>query len=182
MARIAGSLMAGMMDLERRGERIAVALIDEQSAPRDPATDVVSQGQRMLIAFAVRMGYSLFVIELNPTITGPRPAPNRRTHVGVRALLPPNTPVVTKPHLNAFDRTNLHALLQAQNITVFVVAGFETNCCVKRTAVGGPDGNEGPVKPGATQHGYTVASCSEILRGQAPVWADDAGVLFYSKI
>jgi nicotinamidase-related amidase len=44
---------------------------------------------------------------------------------------------VEKSHLNAFEETPLDALLRAQGVTRFVVAGLQTDYCVNATCRGG---------------------------------------------
>ena len=182
MARFPGSLMAGMQQLAAEGDTIGVVLIDEQSddgGGSHPETDA----QRKLLLFASRMNYPVWIVELDRS-RGTRPRqPTLKT---LRALLPPEVVrqdrIITKTGWNAFAGTDLQDLLQAKNVTAFAVAGYAADCCVRQTAVGGYPGSkktEAAFQRGATQLGYLVLSCTQILRGPPATWQNERNVRFY---
>jgi len=182
MPMVQGSLLAGMQHLTATGNTVGVVVIDEQSADADtaPESAIETFAQQRVLLFASRMDYRIWLVELNPNPMNP----NLPTRTRLRAVLPIDTPIVTKQQLNAFTGTNLHNLLQAAGIGAFVIMGYHVNCCVKQTAVGGHTGprNTGPNNPGGTQSGYLVLTCPEILRGGAAVWWNEAGVRFYEYV
>ena len=178
MSLVPGSLLAGMQKLTGEGHAIGVVVVDEQSQLGGGGFAETTAQQRLL-AFANNMNYPVWLVELNPN---PANA-NLPTHTKLRGLLPPGTPVVTKQSLNAFSGTNLHALLQAANIDAFVLMGYNVNCCVKHTAVGGfTNPANKMVKPGATQRGYMVLTCQAVLRGGVATWWQEPGVRFYASL
>lgn len=158
--------------------KVGVVLIDEQSTD-GAKTYKETENQKKVILHAKQKPYPIWVVELNPK---PGEKPNLPTHSALRDLLPEGTPVVTKTKMNAFESSNLHELLQAANITAFVVMGYETNCCIRMTATGTTGSKSTAVtSPGGTALGYIVMSCQEVLRGGEASWAEEPGVRFFER-
>ena len=174
--------MARINTLVGQGHKIGVLIIDEPE-PKPPVADAdvkkITRDQQTLLAFANGQGCKFWRIELSQRgIAGEHP-----TSLRLRGFLPPDTPVVTKKHLNAFTETNLAGQLQTAGVTHVVVLGHETNCCVKQTAVGGPPKPERDPVAGATQLGYTVLTSPLVLKGRdAPKWTGEAKTEFYAKL
>jgi hypothetical protein len=178
MSIITGSLAAAMQAYHGPGHQVAVLIIDEQTNVPMP---FLADQQQILVA-AQNRGLQIWQVELNPHINQPNPPANRPTNPG---LAVPGAHVLTKPHINAFAsnaQPNLHAQLQAAGITMLVVMGYHVNQCVRATSVGGPDRPNGLHRPGATQLGYIVLSCDQILRGGQATWKLETGVRFYTAL
>ena len=177
----AGSMLAEVQRLQGLGYTVGVVVVDEQGDGGYEET----YDQQAVLMFASRNGCPVWLVELNPNAGN---EPNLKTRVRLRALLPPGTPVVTKTSLNAFVGTNLDHQLTAHHVSAFVIMGFAVNCCVRQTAVGGPEKRVGPHVHGATDHGYVVMSCPQILRGgQAneggtAIWRHEPGVWFFNSV
>ncbi len=181
MSLIDGSLMGAMQDFMSDGSVVGVLLIDEQDARNrvHPETGF----QRQVLVFAQRMGCPIWVVELNPSVARGPLRPNLPTRAGLRAVLPPNVPVVTKPHLNAFSGTNLHGLMQTANVRGVVTMGYHSNCCVRSSSVGAYRGRgRNHFQSGMTQAGYMVMSSNLVLRGGQPTWWNERGVKIYSQM
>lgn len=180
MSVINGSLSAAIQTYHGAGDQVAVLIIDEQGNIPAP----VLQNQQQILALAQVLGLHIWLVELNPHVNRVHPPPpaNRPTNAG---LVVPGAHVLTKPHINAFASNalpNLHLQLQAAGITMLVVMGYHVNQCVKATSVGGPDRAGGLHRPGATQLGYIVMSCDQILRGGQANWQLETGVRFYTAL
>ncbi len=179
MSIVRGSLIEEMQRLAANGHNIGVVIVDEQIEEVGPVSDI-TRAQQAVILFARDMNHPMWVVELNPN---PAANPNTPTNSRLTRHLPPGTPVVTKPFLNAFIGTNLHALLQASNIDTFVLMGYATNCCVARTAVGGfTRPSHRVAQAGASQLGYLVLTCQQVLRGGNAAWKMEPGVRFLSDL
>ncbi len=202
MANVNGSLLAAVQARADGHHDVGVLVIDEDAtadgAGDDPesaayAMDGATVGIQRLIRVAQiyrclillvqydhsaeglqRMGIEPMHaagISTNPTL--------RSTRTRIAALLPMNTPVVTKHHPNAFKTPGLQNLLQAAHVTHLVLAGHNSNACVRATAGAGPFG---PMDPGAIQGGLHVMSSQAVLHGPPANWTDGASVSFYSRL
>lgn len=98
--------------------------------------------------------------------------------------------MLNKAFLNAFDTTTHPYLPQtlsrhglephAGGRLVFM--GQKSNQCVRLTAVGGSDKPGNPHKDGATQFGYVVMSCQQVLRGGPATRRGAPGVVLYNHL
>jgi hypothetical protein len=187
MARISKGLLQGMQEFKESLDIIAfkvgLLIIDEQQRkdPLEAAASSALRAQQRVIMGAVSLEIPVFFIELNPTGDPDKTKPSRSR---LRGLLPPGTTRMMKKHLNAFNDTALQSTLYANRIGALVIMGHETNCCVKATAVGGVyDTNPENRSPdGATQRGFYVLSCQQVLRDTEASWADEAMVQFYDRV
>lgn len=178
------SLRAEMGKYKQGGHGLCVLVIDEQS--EKGLSNIVVADQLAVLTQAMLLEIPIWRVELNPTIINRKRAPNRPTAevLGVWEF-----PVITKPHLNAFDsraEPNLHDMLQGDNIDTLVVMGYHVNCCIRATCVGGFDrpNGAGTARPGATQLGYTVLASSKICRptDENAIWFNEPGVKFFMYI
>lgn len=182
MSIITQGLRAAMQAYHQDGHHLGVLVIDEQTAGPYPTTPF----QQQVLGTANLLGLPVWIVELNPGVNAPAPPPNLPTQPALANLVP-GAQVVTKPHINAFAsnaQPNLHGVLQAANIDMLVVMGYNTNCCVRATSVGAADG-PGPNarhRPGATQLGYTVLTADQVLRGGVATWKREQGVRFYTAV
>ncbi len=177
MSIIRGSLRSAIASYAGSGTKMVVLVIDEQSG-QIPENTLVAQIS--VLNKAAELDIPIWLVELNPSIIGGNPTPNRPT---ANALAEFRSKIITKPHLNAFASNahpNLHTELQKVGAQAIIVMGYHVNCCVKMTSVGGPDRPGGKVRPGATQLGYMVLTSAEVCRPfeNAPWWSEP-GVRFY---
>lgn len=175
-----GSLLEQVGRSTQNGDVVGVLVVDEQGdPPQNPFPE--TENQQKVIKTAISMSLPIWLVELNPNPVNP----NISTRTKLRALLPGNTPIITKTGWNAFDNTNLHTLLGAAAVDNILLMGFATNMCVRITATGGHTGpnNTGVFSVGATGLAYTVMTCQEILRGGAAGnWIMTPGVEFYQEL
>lgn len=178
------SLRTEMGKYKLNRHKLAVLVIDEQS--EKGLSNIVVDDQRAVLSHAIELEIPILRVELNPTIINKKPAPNLPT---AEALGAGEFPVISKPHLNAFDsraEPNLHGILQKNNIDTLVVMGYHVNCCIRATCVGGFDGSNrsGTVRPGATQLGYIVLASSKICRptDEHATWFNEPSVKFFMDI
>lgn len=179
MSFIQGSLCTEINTYHQEGHQLAVLVIDEQGGIPQPYL----ADQKQVLNTAQQLGLPVWLVELNPHINRVvPPPPNRPTNA---ALVIPGAQVLTKPNINAFAsdaHPNLHQQLRLAGTTMLVVMGYHVNQCVRATSVGG-SGRRGRLnRPGATQLGYIVLSCNQILRGGQATWGLESGVRFYSAI
>lgn len=195
MALIHGSLMDGIWKgFVKKGLTIGILVIDEQTPlgnedPNDPAASLkvkpLIRNQQKLLAHAQYLGCPTWCIELNATIGKANEKETTPTNIRLRGLLPADTPVITKRSYSAFEGTDLKDQLKSKFVRAVVVLGFETNFCVKFSAVGGfPDhACKLPFQYGATQLGFPVLSCDQILNGIGPAkWWNEKSVFFYTGL
>jgi nicotinamidase-related amidase len=96
--------------------------------------DVVAAGAAVdralwLVALAVQLRIPLVVTEEEPERNG-------RTDPRVRALLPPETPVLRKPTFGLAGTPEILAAVRATERGTAVVVGCETDVCVAQSAIG----------------------------------------------
>lgn len=195
MARVKGSLMEAMWeDFVKGGEKVGILLIDEQHQvdQKNPNLEVKIpksmanlRYQQTLLAYAQYLGCPMWYVESDaPTVMG-QPQPELPTTERLRGLLPPKTPLIKKPYYNAFEGTDLEAQMTKAKLEAVVVLGYETNFCVKFTAIGGSRSKEGKTAfvSGAVQRGWPVLTCQKILNGLTDaLWQDEEGVCFYDRL
>jgi len=179
MSLIPGRLSDAIRDYHNAGHQLAALIIDEQ-------TDEVhgeTAAQHQVLNIVQQYGIPVWHVEVNTQMYNDNPPPNDPT---TRYLAVPGAHVLTKPLFNAFAsdaHPNLHNQLQAANISMLIVMGYATNMCVKATSVGGPDDRHGHRhRPGATQLGYIVLTCDQILRGGQANWKRYTGTRFYDWV
>lgn len=178
-------LIAEMEHRHRQGTPVGVLLIDEDERD-DGAVYGETAAQRTVLEHAFRLGLKVFIVEINTELKH-----DPRSHtIGTRQeFVKYAHRILNKREFNAFDADtypNLQTTLDAAGLPAetssLVVMGFAANQCVRLTAVGGQDRPSGPHKDGATQRGYTVLSCLQVLRGGAPSWTNARGVVFLDDL
>ncbi len=211
MAIYPGSLLEAIPKLKIEGCSIGFVVVDEQSSPESPKkvelsvleqkrAEVVEKNyaevtaaQNKLIEFATQFNYPVWFVETNTNVISKDLRPTR---VDLRELAPKNICVVPKTDTNAFSSSNLFDELMNAKIDTIVLLGYEVNCCVRMTAVGGDPGpcpkgkpSGKPLQRGATTIGFLVLTCQQVLRGanqkgEAPmaVWMNESNVRFYANL
>jgi hypothetical protein len=206
-----GSLLEAIPKLKIEGCSIGFVVVDEQSSPESPKkvelsvleqkrAEVVEKNyaevtaaQNKLIEFATQFNYPVWFIETYTNIVSRELRPTRED---LSKLAPKSACVVPKTDSNAFSSSNLFDELMNAKIDTLVLLGYEVNCCVRLTAVGGDPGpmikgnpSGKPLQRGATAFGFLVLTCQQVLRGQdmkgeAPVatWRGDHNVRFYANL
>ena len=177
MSIINGGLRDAMREYAAGGERLAVLVIDEQSGVHQEFVEA----QDAVLRAAVELKLPVWLIELNPGLKQGKPSKPTVQHLKIGGAR-----VCQKPHINAFavnTHPNLREELKRDGVSMLVVMGYNVNCCVKVTSVGGKDDSAGKLwRPGATQLGYTVLTSGWILRGGEADWWDQPGVRFYMQV
>jgi nicotinamidase-related amidase len=200
MTTFAGSLLEAIPKLKLDGRSIGFVVVDEQSTPETPTKGElgafekneaeVTAAQNKLIEFATRFNFPVWFVEIAST-GGSKP-----TRADLRELAPKNLCVVPKTAMNPFTSSNLFEELKNAKIDTIVLLGFQVNCCVRMTAVGGDPGPFSKGKPsgnalqqGATALGFQVLTCQQVLRGQntdgdifSANWKNEDNVRFYSSL
>lgn len=174
-------LLEAMQQCHDDGEPLGVLVIDEA----DGTAYTQTPHQLRVLQQAQALGQVVILIEINPELNH-----DARAHTisSRRAFLPYVHQVVNKRFLNAFDGDSYPDLQRTLNLcglprgSKLVVMGYAVNQCVRLTAVGGPDKPNQAPKPGATQRGYTVLTCPQILRGGTATWRNDRGVRYFSRL
>jgi len=206
-----GSLLVAIPKLKLEGCSIGFVVVDEQSSPASPKkvelsvleqkrAEVVEKNyaevtaaQNKLIEFATEFNDPVWFVE---TYTDVISRDLKPTRADLRDLAPKSTYVVPKTDTNAFSSSNLFDELMNAKIDTLVLLGYEVNCCMRMTAVGGDPGPCFKGKPsgktlqrGATALGFLVLTCQQVLRGQTlqgetsmAVWMNERNVRFYATL
>lgn len=122
-------------------QKTALILIDLQMDYFTPGKLLIPAGERVidrvvqLREWAAAQGIAVVHIQ---QLSNPASALFAAGSAGV-AIHPRLTPhddetVITKPLPSSFDKTDLHAFLQARGITTLILAGLMTHMCVETTA------------------------------------------------
>jgi hypothetical protein len=203
VATFAGSLLNAILQLKAELFSIGFVVVDEQSSTAPPKEGEMSgravkeaevtAAQNELIKFATQHNFPVWFVE---TYTNVISRDLRPTRADLRELAPKNLCVVPKTDINAFSSSNLFDELWNAKIDTIVLLGYEVNCCMRMTAVGGDPGpmikgnpSGKPLQRGAATIGFLVLTCQQVLRGltlkgetSMAVWMNERNVRFYANL
>lgn len=162
---------------------VGVVLIDEGDAVGEhPET----AAQRQVLALAEHLGLQVLAVEIDTALAHGGITPGNNTRGEFRRYV---HHTVKKPLFNAFDDNAKPPMQSALNdlglfpgTSKLVIMGYNTNQCVRLTAVGGINKPNEPPHRGATQRGYEVLTCQAVLRGGACSWSDALRVHFFPHL
>jgi nicotinamidase-related amidase len=106
-----------------------LVVVDLQPGFLAPEADSVVARAAWLVAVAGRLGIPVVVTEEEPGRHGP-------TDEAIRALMPADAPVFTKPTFGLAGTPEILAAVRATGRRTAVVVGAETDVCVAQSAIG----------------------------------------------
>ncbi|MCK5871080.1 MAG: isochorismatase family protein [Methyloprofundus sp.] len=179
-----GSLFDEVQICITNGVKIALLIIDEDPmAAIGEQRNVTPNQQRLLSYMQIN---NCLICSINFPEYYPERCPNYdSTRPALKLLYNGHEYHLQKPHYNAFRETSLHPDLQELNITHLVIMGFDINYCIRAT-IGVSDNSIGKnVGLGATQLGYKVMTCDQVLHGGCATWSAStpshySNLVFYS--
>lgn len=116
------------MRLLDRSDSVLVIVDAQPGFLSSGESDVVAR-----IAWLVRVAAAL---DVPIVVTEEQPDRNGRTDVAIADVLPPGTPVLTKPVFGLADVPEILSAVQATARRTAVLAGAETDVCVTHSALG----------------------------------------------
>lgn len=178
----------------KSNRKFGVLVIDEHT--RKTEVTERAQQQRRAILFARERGFKIILVELNPAMTMEKRHPTNATLTGA---LPHDTEVFFKTGFNAFGRVDhtgracagnkgrslLDASLRNAGVNELIIMGQMGNMCVRLTSVGGRERPTGPPIEGATDFGYQVWTCPQLINTNGEAWLgwfDTRGVKCYVEL
>lgn len=181
---VPGGLLSEITRCHEAGIAVGIVLIDEGETEREYDE---TAAQRRVLALAAELGLKVLAVEIDTELAkgGETLGNNTRGEFLEKAHA-----VVKKPLFNAFDdnaKPPMQATLGSLGLNPgacrLVIMGYNTNQCVRLTAVGGENKpGQLPLHRGATQRGYEVLTCQAVLRGGAASWAKAPHVHFFAHV
>lgn len=160
-----------VVDAAKTGKKLGVMVIDQVGGADLP---LLKRQCRVLNFARQQMGWPIWFVSMK----------NDPLHSMLHAAAPTAT-LYQKTRFNAFDVDELRLAVGAARVEAIVMMGHATNQCVRQSAVGGfPDRlHKKPFTEGATGHGHTVMTCTDVLSGgEAVSWCDNPKVLYYARL
>ncbi|MBN1266157.1 MAG: isochorismatase family protein [Anaerolineales bacterium] len=106
----------------------------ERSTPIYKAEQMVSNINSLIAHFRKNSSPVVFIQHENNKVVL-KGTPGWQIHAGLARE--ESDPVVQKQHGNAFEKTELHELLETHGVNTIVVTGLVSNGCVKASCLGG---------------------------------------------